>query len=239
MTSRERQAAKAPWRFEYGQQYAVVLSALAVCIAFSTMVPLILPTGLLYLAIKRFVDQNNIIQCAGNGGFSNVPGSNDHHQYQLETHAHTNTAMEASSPNNRPRATFPLVFTATRCMVVCGIVYLAAMTGFFSMRGTAAQFAMMVVLFVASSIAAVVWVCRGVDAATAPPAQEGGEGGGGGDGGDGGDVSDSRDRAQRRRAAAGELDALYRDPRVELILMENRLEQTLVDEMGGGGGDMQ
>jgi hypothetical protein len=61
VTAQEKEEAQKNWPFEIGQQYALILEAFAVCVVFSTSVPLILPVGVVCLAFRHLVDKYNIL----------------------------------------------------------------------------------------------------------------------------------------------------------------------------------
>lgn len=51
---------KAAYEFDYGLQYAWILTVFTVTICFSVVCPFITPFGLIYLLLKHFVDRYNI-----------------------------------------------------------------------------------------------------------------------------------------------------------------------------------
>ena len=61
VTAQEKEEAQKNWPFEIGQQYALVLEAFAICVIFSTSVPLILPIGTICLLLRHLIDKYNIL----------------------------------------------------------------------------------------------------------------------------------------------------------------------------------
>ena len=61
VTAQEKEEAQKNWPFEIGQQYALVLEAFAICVVFSTSVPLILPIGTVCLLLRHLIDKYNIL----------------------------------------------------------------------------------------------------------------------------------------------------------------------------------
>ena len=50
------------FEFEYGSNYAIMLTVLAICLVFSTVVPLIMPFGVVYFLVKAGVDEYLLTQ---------------------------------------------------------------------------------------------------------------------------------------------------------------------------------
>ena len=120
------------WDFEVGQHYALDLSMFAVILCWSTMVPLILPFGVVYFLVKMYVDQYNILfEC---------PNWRHHDE-------------GATLRHDRPI----IGWTAVRFLPVCLLCYQMAMAGFFSLRGTTFQFTLLVALLLAPMVAYIRW----------------------------------------------------------------------------------
>lgn len=121
------------WDFELGQQYAIDLTTFAVVLAWSTMVPLILPFGVLYFLVKRYVDLHNVLYECPNWEANRDEGAQIRHAR-------------------------PVVgWHAIRFIPVCLMAYQAAMAGFFSLRGTTVQFMLLALLFLGTMAAYIRW----------------------------------------------------------------------------------
>lgn len=61
VTPAEVRASKVNWPFEAGQNYALLLESFSICVCFSTIVPVIVPVGVLFLLFKHWIDRYNLL----------------------------------------------------------------------------------------------------------------------------------------------------------------------------------
>ncbi|DAZ94060.1 TPA: hypothetical protein N0F65_004327 [Lagenidium giganteum] len=125
VTAREHVEAVEAWPFFTGTQTAIQISMLTIVLTFSTVVPLILPCGALYMTMQHAVDKYSLLYVR---------------------------------PRIKGRGS--IARTCTHATIISLLIYQAAMSGFFLVRGTKLQSSSVLLLLMVTYILSLWWYIR-------------------------------------------------------------------------------